>query len=158
MVQPMQQLIDWRALTVSEVKHVYTSKVDPASRPKITDSRAVNDAVRPFFIDNMSICEQFVVVALNRQNKCVAGKVISVGGIAGTIADPVLIWKFAIDHCASGLLVAHNHPSGNLKPSQADIDLTKRLRDGGKLLQVNLLDHLILTEEKYYSFADEGMM
>lgn len=78
-------------------------------------------------------------------------------GVSGTVADPKLIFAAAIKAPACGIILAHNHPSGNLSASQLDIELTKRMRDGGKLLEVQLLDHIIVTEDGYFSFADEGL-
>ena len=78
--------------------------------------------------------------------------------MSGTVADPKLIFAAALKACASSIILAHNHPSGNLKPSQSDIDLTRKLKDGGKLLEIQMLDHIIVTTEGYYSFADEGLV
>jgi DNA repair protein RadC len=93
---------------------------------------------------------------LNRQNKVTGIFTVSLGGIAGTVADPKLIFGCALKAAASGIILAHNHPSGCLQASHADIDLTKKLRDGGKLLDIQILDHIIITGEAYFSFADEG--
>jgi len=102
--------------------------------------------------------EEFWVLLLNRANRVIKKKKISEGGVSGTVADPKIIFKMALEELASGVIVAHNHPSGNLTASQSDIDLTKKLKDAGKFLEVQLLDHLIIAGQKYYSFADEGMM
>jgi DNA repair protein RadC len=83
---------------------------------------------------------------------------VSSGGITGTVADPKLIFVAALKSGACGLVLSHNHPSGNLQPSQADIELTKRIKEGGKLLDIQLLDHLIITSEGYCSFSDEGII
>ena len=83
---------------------------------------------------------------------------ISTGGVSGTVADPKVIFGAAIKPSASGLIVAHNHPSGNVTASQSDIDLDKKLKEGGKILDVQLLDHVIVTTEGYFSSADEGMI
>ncbi len=83
---------------------------------------------------------------------------VSTGGISGTVADPKLIFVAALKAGASGMIVSHNHPSGNLTPSQADMELTRKLKEGGKLLEIQLLDHIIMTSESYYSFADEGLL
>lgn len=102
--------------------------------------------------------EEFWVIFMNRGNKIVAKERISSGGVAGTVADAKMIFKRALIHTASGIILAHNHPSGSLHPSQADIQLTKKMVDAGKVLEINVLDHLIVTDMGYYSFADEGMM
>ena len=102
--------------------------------------------------------EQFKVLLLNRANKVLGIFEVSSGGSTGTVADPKLIFAAAIKANACGIILAHNHPSGNLQPSQADIDLTKRMKEGGRLLEIQVLDHIIVTTEGYYSFADEGIL
>ena len=102
--------------------------------------------------------EEFWIVLLNRANKVLSRHLISKGGQAGTVADPKIIFQTALENHAASIILAHNHPSGNLKPSQADIDLTKKLRNAGTLLDIAIPDHLIFTDTKYFSFADEGMM
>ncbi|MDZ7650383.1 MAG: JAB domain-containing protein [Cytophagales bacterium] len=94
----------------------------------------------------------------NRANKVLGIFELSTGGVSGTVADPKLIFAAALKGAASGMILAHNHPSGNLQPSQADLDLTKKIREAGKLLEIQLLDHVIVTSEGYYSFADEGLI
>ena len=90
---------------------------------------------------------------LNRANKVLGIFEVSSGGSTGTVADPKLVFAAAIKANACGIILAHNHPSGNLQPSQADIDLTKKMKEGGKLLEIQILDHVIITTEGYYSFA-----
>ncbi len=102
--------------------------------------------------------EEFWILLLNRANRVLSKKRLSSGGIAGTVADSRLIFKEAIEALASSIIVCHNHPSGNRKPSHSDIQLTEKLVKAGKLLDIAVLDHLIVTENGYYSFADEGIM
>lgn len=102
--------------------------------------------------------EEFWVILLNRANLVLGCQKISQGGVSGTVADPKLIFHQAITQLASGIILAHNHPSGNLKPSQADLDLTRKLVTAGKLLELPILDHLIIAGDNYFSFADEGLM
>ncbi|MDB5281550.1 MAG: hypothetical protein JWO06_625 [Bacteroidota bacterium] len=102
--------------------------------------------------------EEFYVLYLNKSNKVLTHKNISTGGVSGTIADTKIILKGAIELLASSIIAVHNHPSGNVSPSQSDIDLTKRLKEAAKMMDVNLLDHLIIGEKKYYSFSDSGML
>ena len=102
--------------------------------------------------------EEFFVLYLNRANKVVAHRHISRGGISGTVADTKIILKHGIEILASAMIAVHNHPSGNIKPSQSDIELTRRLKDAARLIDIILIDHLIIGEKKYYSFADEGMI
>lgn len=102
--------------------------------------------------------ERFYILLLNRSNVVTSAVKISEGGVSGTVADAKLIFKAALEGLSSGIILAHNHPSGNLKPSTADINLTKRLVDAGKLLEINVLDHIIIAGKEYYSFADEGLL
>jgi DNA repair protein RadC len=102
--------------------------------------------------------EEFWVLYLNRANKVIEKFALSRGGVSGTVADSKIIYKRALEILASSVILVHNHPSGNLKPSQQDITLTKQLKEAGKLLDINVLDHVIISEQGYYSFADEGAM
>lgn len=108
----------------------------------------------PYFSDLLH--EEFWVIMLARNNKVTAKVLISKGGMSGTIADPKVIFKAALEHNAANIVLAHNHPSGNLKPSQEDLNLTKKLKSGGQLLDIGVMDHLIFAGEGYFSFADEG--
>ena len=101
--------------------------------------------------------EQFWVLLLNRANEVIRPQQISIGGVSGTVADPKMIFKAAIEHLASAIILVHNHPSGNLTPSQADKELTKKVKEGGKTLDIPVLDHLIFSDNGYFSFADEGI-
>lgn len=102
--------------------------------------------------------EEFWIVLLNRANHVLSQHIISKGGQAGTVADPKIIFQAALENRAASIILSHNHPSGNLKPSQADINLTRKLRDAGQLLDIAVLDHVIFTNTSYFSFADEGML
>ena len=144
---------------VAEIQLNYKSDVKPSLRPKISSSKDAYDVLRNNWDDSrIEFIEQFKVMLLNRAHKVLGIFDVSTGGVSGTVADPKIIFAAAIKANASGIIVAHNHPSGNLSASQADIDLTKRLKEGGKVLEVQLLDHVILTTEGYFSFADEGMI
>ncbi|HPE33529.1 MAG TPA: DNA repair protein RadC [Bacteroidales bacterium] len=102
--------------------------------------------------------EQFFVILLNRGNKVLKTVIISEGGVTGTVVDPKKIFKIAIENGATSLILGHNHPSGNTTPSSADINLTDKIVDAGKLLDINILDHIIIGADKYYSFADNGQI
>lgn len=102
--------------------------------------------------------EEFWILLLSRSNHVMRKVKISSGGVSGTVADPKLIFKQALDYLASAIILVHNHPSGNKQPSQADIQLTKKLKKGGDMLEVSVLDHIIFTDRGYFSFNDEGMM
>jgi DNA repair protein RadC len=130
--------------------------VDPENKPRIGSSKDVVTLLMPHLQDIAH--EEFWIVLLNRANRVIKKHQISQGGVAGTVADPKIIFKTALEELASGIILAHNHPSGNLTASQADIDLTKKLKEAGKLLEIQVLDHLIIAGQKYFSFADEGML
>lgn len=102
--------------------------------------------------------EEFWMLLLNRANHVRSKHLISKGGQSGTVADPKIIFKTALEHQAAYIILAHNHPSGNLKPSNEDLKLTKKLVEAGKLLDLLVVDHLILTDHAYYSFCDEGLI
>lgn len=102
--------------------------------------------------------EEFYIVLLNRANKVKSIELISKGGLSGTVVDGKIIFKKALEQAASAIVLCHNHPSGNLKPSRADIELTKNIKRFGGLIDLPILDHLIITDKEYYSFADEGML
>lgn len=102
--------------------------------------------------------EEFWVVFLNRHNKVIAKEQLSIGGITGTIVDSKILFKKAMMYLCNGIILCHNHPSGNIQPSETDIQLTKRLKEAGKLMEIPILDHIIIGEKNYYSFADNGMI
>lgn len=127
---------------------------DLRERPRITGSRDAFQVVAPLLTDLHH--EEFWVLMLNKANEVFARERLSTGGMAGTVVDVKILFKTALDARAAAVIAVHNHPSGNLQPSQADMDLTRRLRKAGELLDLPLLDHLIVSERGYYSFADEG--
>ena len=126
------------------------------SELKITSSRDVYDIMKPMLSDLSH--EEFWLLLLNRANKVIKKQNISQGGVSGTIADPKLIFNHALNHLASSVILVHNHPSGNTKPSEADKRLTKQLSEAGKLLEIAVLDHIIFTDNSYFSFADENLL
>jgi len=125
-------------------------------KAKITSSGDAYQAIRPYLLDLSH--EQFWVLLLNRASEIIRPFQVSIGGVAGTVADPKIIFKSAIEYLASAIILVHNHPSGNLTPSQADLDLTKRVKEAGRLLDIPILDHLIFGDNGYYSFADKGIL
>jgi DNA repair protein RadC len=132
---------------VAEIRLSYSTNVKASERVSVVSSREAYDVLRQNWPTNEFI-ETFKVILLNRSNRALGIFEVSTGGSTGTVADPKLIFAAAIKANACGIIMAHNHPSGNLNPSQADIDLTKRMKEGGKLLEVQVLDHLILTKER----------
>lgn len=110
--------------------------------------------------DTISLQESFMAMYLNRANRVIGIYLVSIGGISGTVADIRLILSVALKVVATGIMLAHNHPSGSLKPSRADIELTNKIKEAARFMDLNLLDHLIISPAggKYYSFADEGLI
>lgn len=144
---------------VAEVELVYKTKVKPSERPKILSSKdSYNLLLQCWDMDKIELQEQFKVMLLNRSNKVLGIYEVSSGGITGTVADPKLIFMAALKASACGIIISHNHPSGNLKPSRPDEELTKKIKEAGMLLDIKVLDHVIVTSEGYYSFADEGLL
>lgn len=125
-------------------------------RKKITSSNSVFEYVQPIIGELPH--EEFWILYLNNSNKIIKSTQLSKGGITGTVVDVRLAFKEALQLGAVGIILAHNHPSGTLKPSQADIQLTKKLKIAGDSLDIKVLDHLIITEKAYFSFADENML
>ena len=123
---------------------------------KVSSSKDTFELMRPHFEDLDH--EEFWVILMSRSNRVIGKHFISKGGLAGTIADPKIIFKTALENQASSIILTHNHPSGNLKPSQADIGLTHKLCTAGNMLDITVLDHVIMTNSGYFSFADEGLM
>ena len=128
----------------------------PDKKIKINCSQDVYNCMKPFLYDE--VVEHFYIVLLNRNNQVLKLHKISSGSTSATLADPKLIFKKALDHLAAGIILVHNHPSGNLRPSEADKRLTKRLTEAGNSLEMPVLDHLIFTDGTYLSFADEGLL
>lgn len=140
-----------------EVKLVYIPKVKNSQRPKISTSQDVYDLVITTW-EGIDHFESFKVLMINRANRVLGVKTISTGGVTGTVADPRIIFQTAILANASGIILLHNHPSGNLPPSDSDLSLTHKLKKAGVLLEIPVLDHIIVTSERYFSFADEGKL
>ena len=144
--------------TYKEHADTYTIKKTKSdfNKAKITSSKDAADYIRQFYGDDLEIYESFYLLLLNRSNNTEGWVKISQGGTAGTVTDVKIIAKYAIDSLCHGVIVAHNHPSGNLSPSAADIAMTRRIKNALELLEIKTLDHIILTEDSYYSFADNG--
>ena len=124
------------------------------TREKISSSK---DAFEAFLASLAGKAyEEFWILLLNRANRILKKLNISEGGISGTVADPKKIFKLALDNNASSIILCHNHPSGNIQPSESDIKLTNKLKEAGKMLDLPVIDHIIIGENNYYSFADEG--
>ncbi len=125
-------------------------------REKITSSEDVYKLIKPLLMDLRH--EEFWILLLNRANVVIKKNQISQGGVSGTLVDPKLVFKSALEHLASSIILVHNHPSGNLSASQADIKLTEKISNAGKLLEIPVLDHVIVSDQGYFSFADQGLL
>ena len=145
--------------TVAEVELVYKSKVKPSERPQVKSSKeSYNLLLQTWDQNRIEFVEQFKVILMNRANRVLGIYVLSTGGVTGTVADPKLVFIAALKSNSCNIILSHNHPSGNLKPSKADEDLTNKIKQAGILLDIKVLDHIIVTSEGYYSFADEGLL
>ena len=157
MEQMMMQLPEWTK--VAEVELLYKTKVKASERPVIKSSADCCKVLRQVWDENkLQMQEEFKVLLLNRSNRVMGVYEASAGGICGTIADLRLILATALKSLSVNLILAHNHPSGNLKPSQADEDLTQKIKMAADYHDIRVLDHIILTAESYFSFADEGLL
>ncbi len=130
--------------------------VEAPQRIKINNSKSVFDAVGPQISDLSH--EEFWVLYLDRSNHIIRKSNISKGGVSGTVVDARIIFKQAIENLASAIVLCHNHPSGNLKPSEEDIRITKKLKEAGKLVDIAIIDHIIIAGNNFFSFADEGLL
>jgi DNA repair protein RadC len=124
--------------------------------PQIRSSKDVADIFQPLLSDLLH--EEFWILFLNRSNKVINRMKLSQGGISGTVTDVRIVMKKAIESLASGIIVCHNHPSGNLNPSESDSKITQKIKEAGNLMDIQLLDHLIISDKDYYSFADNGLL
>jgi len=145
--------------TVAEVQLIYKSKVKPSERPQIRSSKDCYEILKQTWDeDKIEFVEQFKVMLLNKAQKVLGIYEMSTGGVAGTIADIRLVFIAALKANACGVILSHNHPSGNLNPSKADEELTRKMKQAGMLIEIPVLDHIIMTSESYFSFADQGLL
>ena len=142
---------------IAEISIKYEPNFKMSELPKVSSSKDAYDILSDSWED-IVYRESFKILLLNRGNKVLGISTISKGGISGTAADPKIIFQIAIKANASSIILAHNHPSGNLKYSTQDLALTKKIIAAGKMLEIEVLDHIILTDSGYYSFADYGMI
>jgi len=140
--------------TISEYSLKYTKS--EIQKTKITTSESASNVIRKFYFDDINIYESFFILLLNRANNTTGFAKISQGGTAGTVVDIKIIAKYAVESLSSAVIICHNHPSGNKQPSDADLNITRRIKDALLLLDIKLIDHIIITENDFYSFADNG--
>jgi DNA repair protein RadC len=145
---------------VAEVKLSYRFKVKASDRLQIKSSKDASDIfMGNWDINTIEHIEQFKLILLNRSNKVLGVATISSVGISGTVTDVRVIFQYAIKANASGLIICHNHPSLSLNPSESDTKITQKIKEAGNIMDIQLLDHLIITaEDSYYSFADNGLL
>jgi len=144
---------------VSEVELVYRNKVKPSERLSVKSTKDCYELLRLTWDENkIEFVEQFKVVLLNRSQRVLGIYNLSTGGVRGTVADPKLVFIAALKANACNIILSHNHPSGNLKPSREDEELTRKIVTAGMYLDIKVIDHIIITSEGYYSFADEGLL
>ena len=162
-------------LTISDLKKLHgigtaravtiTAALELGRRRKLSEipdvtqikcSKDVADIFQPLLSDISH--EEFWILFLNRSNKVINNMKLSQGGISGTVTDVRIVMKKAIEYLASGIIVCHNHPSGNLNPSESDTKITQKIKEAGALMDIQLLDHLIISDKDYYSFADNGLL
>jgi DNA repair protein RadC len=144
---------------VAEVQLIYKSKLPASQRVKISSSRDAYDLLlKNWNSDTVEYCEEFKILLMNRSNAVLGIIAVSKGGISGKVTDVRIILQAALKSNASGLIVCHNHPSGNLNPSESDTKITQKIKEAGNIMDIQLLDHLIINDEDYYSFADNGLL
>jgi DNA repair protein RadC len=146
-------------IRISEVELVYRSRVKASDRPRIRESKdAFAILMMHWDMNKIELIEEFKVLFLNQANRVLGIYQLSRGGITGTVADPRLIFGAAIKACATSIILSHSHPSGNLKPSRADEELTNKIKQAGCFLDIRTADHIIVATTGYFSFADEGLL
>ena len=149
---------NYKELKEKEVEYKLKAIRQDFNRAKITSSKDAADYARQFYFDDLIIYESTFIIMTNRRNNTCGYAKISQGGIAGTVVDIRLVLKYAIDNLASGIILVHNHPSGNLTPSPQDIQIAKKLKEAARLMDIVLLDSIILSEDGHSSLADEGLI
>jgi DNA repair protein RadC len=142
----------------AEIEVTYRNKIDPADMRKVISSNDACVVFREIWSCHIDHLEECYMLMLNKANKVLCYASVSKGGISGTVVDPKIIFQTALKSNASSIIFAHNHPSGNRQPSEADNKITKKIKEAGLLLDIALLDSLILAGDGYYSFADEGTL
>lgn len=144
---------------ISEIKLTYTRRVKASERPKVSSSEEAYKLFRANWDDmTINLCEEFKILLLDTNGQCMGIVPISKGGVSGTVADSKLIFASALKARSTSIILGHNHPSTSLKPSRADKDLTEKLVAGGCFLGIPILDHIILSDEGYFSFADDNLI
>ena len=142
---------------IAEVQITYSSKVKACDRFRVTGSKDAAAAFHSIWPSHEHI-EFIYMLMLNRQNQVLGCHQISKGGMTGTVVDVRVVFQVALKSCATSIILGHNHPSGNLNPSESDTKITQKIKEAGNLMDIQLLDHLIISDKDYYSFADNGLI
>jgi len=153
-----RQIVDDPLLLVSEIEIIYHPAVKPSKRITVSSSQEAEKVFRRIWCKPLDLRECFYALFLNRANKVLGYYLVSIGGMTGTVVDIRTVFQAALKAVTCSVIFAHNHPSGNRTPSDADIQLTNKLKEAGKTLDIAVLDHLIILPEGYYSMADEGQI
>jgi len=149
---------EYLELKEKEVEYKLKATKQDFNRAKITKSKDAADYARQFYFDDLMIYESVFIIMLNRRNNTCGYAKISQGGISRTVVDIRLILKYAIESLASGIILVHNHPSGNMVASPQDIQIAKKLKEAAMYMDISLLDSIIISEDSHYSLADEGLI
>lgn len=145
--------------SVTEIELIYRNKGKVENRPLLDSSKAAYELLLNTWNQNkIDLVEQFKIMLLDRRNRCMGLSEISTGGMTACIVDPKIVFATALKARATGIIMAHNHPSGNKLPSESDKSLTKTFIQAGKMLELPVIDHIIVTRDGYTSFADEGLV
>ena len=148
-----------RSPRLAELKAVYRSRTRITERKQIREPQEVAEYLRIIWNkDTLELAEDFIVLCLNANHQVIGWVKVASGGMTFSQVDPRLVFAVALQTASAALILAHNHPSGNVKPSDEDKQLTKRMRDAGVLLGIHVLDHIILTKQAAFSFAESGLM
>lgn len=145
-------------LKEKEVEYKLKATRQSFNRAQIKSSKDAADYARQFYFDDLMIYESVFIIMMNRRGNTCGYAKISQGGISGSVVDIRLVLKYAIDNLASSIILVHNHPSGNLRPSPQDIQIAKKLKEAARWMDISLLDSIILGEDGYCSLADEGLI
>ena len=148
-----------QSMNICEIEVKYNPKISPLDRPRIVSSKSAYEYLLIVFNwETLSIKEEAIVIFLNRGNRAIGAYYLSSGGINGTVIDIRIILGIALKCLATAIIIAHSHPSQELKPSKADREITDQLQLAARLMEINLFDHLIVTRNGYFSFKDEGVL
>lgn len=144
---------------IGEIKPVYEIKVPKNELMKIENSEDAYKVLKEIYNpQTISLFEEMVMLCLNRGNRVIGWYKVSTGGFSSTVVDPKVIYSMALVTASSFIILCHNHPSGQCIPSDSDISITRKVKQGGDLLDIKLLDHIIITDSEFYSFANEGQL